>query len=166
MNTIFWLVVLFIVGRSIWRYLEQAGAKDEDNVEKGRLPGSSGPIPDNSKKNKLNIPEYLTKREEETGYQTPGGLGNANAYWEAEQLAAAYGQELYTESTPLDYQMQQSPEQVADSVEVPAREATCKQKKSVGGEDLFDDLITSKQIIKGMIWSQILGPRGGLHRRR
>ncbi|MGI6490837.1 MAG: hypothetical protein GX949_07150 [Peptococcaceae bacterium] len=167
MDTIFWLVVLFIVGRSFWRYLEQVGAKDENDGEKaGRLPDSSRPLPDNSNKTKLNIPEYLTKGEEETVYQMPGGAGDANSYWEAEQLAASYGQDLYAESGSWDYPAQQSTVQIADKVEAPAQETARKQEKAVGGEELFDDLITSGQVIKGMVWSQILGSRGGLRHRR
>lgn len=41
-----------------------------------------------------------------------------------------------------------------------------KYDDSRGGEDLFEDGISRQEFIKGMVWSQILGPRGGIQASR
>jgi len=176
LNTIFWLVFLFLLARSIWRLMERAGGKGRfDGPLGGPPPGMGRPVPESEEKPKLKIPEYLTRRSEEPpGYEQPDELSVMRRDWEEEPLAE------YSEPVVLAEEMAAPPVKGQPSGLCPEGpvagaevKAPCGMEGEKGGparkrcersdqEGPFSDMVCPGQVVKGMVWSQILGPRGGL----
>lgn len=178
MNTIFWLIFIFIVARSIWRLLERTGNNGKFEGPLGSPPTGMGrPVPGSEEKPKLQIPEYLTRRgEEQPGYEKPGELP-INRKGRAEP-AVSYGEPVVTagwNDPALQGQharlCPEFPSEVA-AVKISRGKAGEKERlhqkrrKQVCKGKPFSDLLDPDQVLMGMAWSQILGPRGGLRPKR
>lgn len=170
MNTIFWLVFLFILARSIRRLMERAGSRGKYEGPAGGFPPDMGrPLPENEEKPQLKIPEYLTRQgEEQPDYDHPGEkkgwkTGQEEENRETVVLAGKTAEPCFSSDNSLGYTAGNAPCSVEEiSREHPAR----KQYERSKHQDLFRDMLNPDQVLKGMAWSQILGPRGGLRPRR
>ena len=167
MNTIFWLIFLFLLARSIWRLMERAGAKGKfDGPLGGPQTGMGRPIPDSEEKPKLKIPEYLTRRSEEQ----PGELSAKRKDRVTEPVEECRDAEPSMKGRPPILRSEGSLEDAV--VKAPCRmegkkgNPAQKRRESCDQEDPFGDLLCPGQVVKGMAWAQILGPRGGLHPKR
>lgn len=177
MNTIFWLVFLFILARSIWRLIERIGANGKFEGPLGGLPptGMGRPMPGSEERPRLNIPEYLTRRsEEKPAEELPAGRNGCEAepldkYSEPVVLAGEMS-EPYLKGQPhgvcpegpLAVTEAKAPCGMEGKKEGPAR----KRRERSYQEDPFSDMLCPDQVVKGMAWSIILGPRGGLRAKR
>ncbi|MDD4238113.1 MAG: hypothetical protein PHT62_06110 [Desulfotomaculaceae bacterium] len=175
MNTIFWLVFLFILARSIWRLMERAGDKDKFEGPLGSPPPNMGrPIPGSEEQPKLKIPEYLTRRsEQQPSYEQPGELSAQRKDWEAvgeyrdPAILAGDMTEPCLKGKPAGLCPEGSLKGAAVEAEcgmTGKKESPARERR--GQEDLFSDMLCPGQVVKGMAWAQILGPRGGLHSKR
>lgn len=160
--------------------MERAGDKGRFDGPLGGPPaGMRRPGPESEEKPKLKIPEYLTRRSEEPpGYEQPDELSVMRRDREEEPLAE------YSEPAVLTREMAEPPVKGQPSglyPEGPAARAETKASYGMEGhkesparkrrqrsdrEDPFSDMLGPGQVVKGMVWSQILGPRGGLRSKR
>lgn len=173
LSSIFWLVFLFIVARSIWRFLERAGANGKFEGPLGSPPAEiERPVPGSEEKPRLQIPEYLTRRSEEQ----PGELHDRK-YGRTEPIEE-YSETVVLTGEPAQPGMNGRHGRLRPDVplEVAAVKTTgdIKGRKKIGQkrseglkqEDMFSDLLSPDQVVKGMAWAQILGHRGGLRPKR
>ena len=153
--------------------MERAGAKGKfDGPLGGPPPGVGRPIPGSEEKPKLKIPEYLTRRSEDQPGQLSAKRKDREAVAECREPVVLAGDmaEPCLKGRPAGMRPEGSLEGAAVKAPCgmegkkgnPAR----KRRERSGQEDPFSDLLCPGQVVKGMAWAQILGPRGGLHPKR
>lgn len=139
----------------------------------GPSPGMGMPIPGSEEKPKLKIPEYLTRRNEDQSGES-AKIKNVDEvvlkeYREPVVAAGKMAKPCLKEQSsglcpggPLD----------GAGVKVPCagegkRENPARMRRGRSDlEDPFSDMLCPAQVLRGMAWSMILGPRGGLHPKR
>lgn len=135
-------------------------------------------MPESEDKPKLKIPEYLTRRsEEQPGYEQPGELSAKIEDREAEPVKE-YHEPVVLAGDMTEPSFRAQPAWLCPEASVGAAvKAPCgmdgekgsparKRRAQSGQENPFSDMLSPGQVVKGMAWSQILGPRGGLRHRR
>jgi tRNA(Ser,Leu) C12 N-acetylase TAN1 len=128
------------------------------------------PIPGNEEKPKLKIPEYLTRRSEE---QSSESIQMKDM---EEEPVEEYRKPVILKGETVESCLKEQPASLFHevSLEGAAVKVTCnmegkkvrKRHKQCDPEDTFSDMLSPSQVVRGMAWSMILGPRGGLHPKR
>lgn len=168
MNTIFWLIFLFILARRIWRFLERAGSNGKFEGPLGSPPtGMDGPGPGSEGKPKLQIPEYLTRQSEQPVELTTGRKDRAEPamdYVEPVVLAGDLNEPRFKrkpERPDFEDSLVVVGGTALGAIQEKKRSTVQKRDSLIQQEDLFSDMLHPEQVVKGIAWSQILGPRGG-----
>lgn len=177
MKYIWLLFLMIIVFRMLWRLAERSrtqggfdGSWGGPSSGQGELPRKSSPkVEEREYKPKLNIPEYLTRRSgdpaagskvskepEKPRSDVEGGAAMAEKPGKKEKPGKRR-REDHLEDTAVLSQCSKEDQ----------KEAAHRERNRHRGEvDLPEDMICPGEVMKGIIWSQILGPRGGLRANR
>ncbi|MCL6638489.1 MAG: hypothetical protein K6T80_02245 [Firmicutes bacterium] len=157
-----WLIfVLFLIVRAIWRIIENSRGRGrdvsgdlprEELPPAGRLPARTG------ERRKPDLPGYLTRRSGSPGAETSAGPGQ--------------GAGPHPDGEPRPPGGTVPEVQPADAVERhPLPETACPERprEHRGGPGQprarrrdRGNALCPEDVLNGIVWSQILGPRGGL----
>jgi|GEM_PF-1298362 len=166
----FWLLIFMVIVFRVLRLLSERygnGGKFEGPWG-GPFPGGERPwkrAPNDEKNEsrpKLNIPEYLTRRSGEpaAGEIAPGGEKPQPAVLEDVTVVIKPAAVEKKEPLPLE-------EHLAGKAVLPGcpRDeqggAAPREHRRRAGAGPLDGLVCPGEMIKGVVWSEILGPRGG-----
>lgn len=142
------------------------GATSPAGEERATTPSGDG----REDRPQLNIPEYLKRRS-----PAPGAEAGAAGEGPKRRLPAGNcppdAEKTVGETRPPTTRVREElPTAAIDPAGCP-REAQGdpalrlrRRRRTQGG--LLDDMICPEEVIKGLVWSQILGPRGGLQAKR
>ena len=171
MKTIWIIILLVILVRSIWRRMERTGTPGQYEEPAGTAPSDLEEpplesVPGDGGRRKLNLPDYITGRgggpvapvEEGEPQAVAEGAAIARRSVEAEQ-PGSLARELRIEAEdclPL-------PENLPEQTRVCAPR---ERRKRHGGGDYFINISGPGQVLKGVVWAEILGPRGGIQAKR
>lgn len=158
LKTIWMIILLVILVSSIWRRMERAGWGTAYREPKETLPevtyGEGG--------RKLNLPGYITGRDSEPVVperkDEPGvrreRIAAARRPLETEQP----GWEAGEINLELPGRLPPTGNLPGQALGVVPRER-CKERT---GKNCFTDIQGPGQVLQGIVWSEILGPRGGI----
>lgn len=177
MKYIWLLFMIIIVFRMIWRLAERSRAQGKLDGPWGGPSSGQGDLPwkrapkgeEREYRPQLNIPEYLTRR----GGDTTAG-DTASKEKEKPRPAIEDGTAVIEKTDRGKKPEKCLREDLLGDTAVLSqcsredqKEAAPRERNRHRGEaDLFDDMICPGEVMKGIIWSQILGPRGGLRAKR
>mgnify|MGYP006902024798 CR=1 FL=1 len=168
MKTLWIIIFLVILLRSIWRrmertgpagrYEEPVGTVDSDPLEQPpeHLPGERG-------RRKLNLPDYITGRRSEP--VTSGGegvifSGPAKATVEERRPPAGEGPGRKSGEVPESRHL-------TENLHLQPLAVTSRKSYRQRAEEYFSDFSAGpEQVLKGLVWAEILGPRGGRQMKR
>lgn len=177
MKYIWLLFMMIIVFRVIWRLSERSRAQGKFDGPWGGPPSGQKDLPrnrapkgeENEYRPKLNIPEYLTRRSSDpvAGDAVSKGEGKLRPTVEDGTAAIVKTDWGKTSEKRLSEDHLGDTAVLSQCSREDQQEAAHRERNRHRGEvDQFDDMICPGEVIKGVVWSQILGPRGGLHAKR
>lgn len=178
MENLWLLLLVIVIFRSIWRLMERSRAQGGFDGPWGGPPsGGKEDLPwkrapkgeEREHRPKLNIPEYLTRRSGDPA------AGDAASKEKVKPRPAVEESVTVIEKTDAgkkpEKRLREGP--LEDTAALPGclREdqgelAPRERHRRRGDESLPGDIICPEEVIKGIVWSQILGPRGGLRAKR
>jgi len=175
-----WLIfMVFVIGRTVWRLWARARGRGgpegtggypypcptPEDLPAGNEPGAEPEQPHR----KLNIPEYLTRRSDDVAAVTPvpprekpaaGVEGGLDA-------AAQPGRDVQPlQPAPREYSSSEPAAVPGSTRAAGAAHVRREPRRRCDQAETANDLICPGEYLKGMAWSQILGPRGGLRTRK
>lgn len=175
MKYIWLLFMMIIVVRMILHLSERSRAQGKFDGPWGGPPSGQKDLPqkrapkgeESEFKPKLNIPEYLTRRNGDPAAGDAVSKKQEEPWSDVEAGAAVIGK-IDRGKKPEERLMEVGDTAVLSqcSREDQKEAAHRERNRRCGEVDLFDDMFCPGEVIKGVVWSQILGPRGGLHAKR
>lgn len=171
MKTIWIIILLVILVRSIWRRMERTGAPDRYEEPAGTTPSDLEEpplesVPEDGGRRKLNLPDYITGRG--SGPVAPVEEDETPAV--AERAAMSRPPVEAERPGSLARELRLEVEDCLPLPEnLPNQTRVCtprERRKRRGGGDYFIDISGPGQVLKGVVWAEILGPRGGIQAKR
>ncbi len=171
-KTIWIIIFLVVLLRSIWRRMERTGsagryeepvgtaAPDPVELPPEHEPGERG-------RRKLNLPDYITGRG--SGSDASGGEGAPRS---VPEKAAAGRLSLEVEGRPGRKAREVNialPDRRSLPENLPGQTfaAAPRRSRRQRAEEYFIDFSDGpEQVLKGIVWAEILGPRGGRQMQR
>lgn len=174
MKYIWLLFMVIIIFRMIWRRSRAQGKFDgswgSQSPGQKDLPWKRSPKGEERDfRPKLNLPEYLTRRSDGTATGDADSKEEGKPRPAVEDGATGVGKQDWKKKPEKTLREERS----GDTAVLPRcsledqKEAAPRERHGWQGDsDLFDDVICPGEVIKGIVWSQILGPRGGHRAKR
>lgn len=195
MENLWVLIFLAIIFRSIWRIIQRGGQQGrtgepwEYPPRRREIPGRGRPGPVNQDRPKLNIPEYLKRRDGGTAGGGDAPVAVEKPQPPAREIPVPVATEplpparetVFTRERPAAEERPEQPGReeytpVLAFTECPVeamppgadKEATCRKgpghrRRRFGP---LEGAICPEELYKGIVWSQVLGSRGGLQAQR
>lgn len=174
MENLWILLLLIVIIRSIWRMMERAGQAGRSGepweYPGGGRGGATRPVPKDKEeeyRTPLNIPEYLKRRSDGTSgtSETPG---EADAHLPSRVATTSSSRDAVEGRAPEQIMREYAPS--AAYVDNTPGDAKADESRGIQEqqqrENPLEGILNPSELMRGIIWSQVLGTRGGRRAQR